>query len=61
MGLHADEDISERRGSHLPLMDLHERSLSVLACKYVDEVVIGAHLGWALSPGPNSYSLKPGP
>jgi glycerol-3-phosphate cytidylyltransferase-like family protein len=23
-------------------MNLHERSLSVLACKYVDEVVIGA-------------------
>lgn len=42
VGLHADEDISEQRGRHLPLMDLHERSLSVLACKYVDEVVIGA-------------------
>ena len=42
VGLHADEDITERRGPHLPLMDLHERSLSVLACKYVDEVVIGA-------------------
>ena len=23
-------------------MNLHERSLSVLACKYVDEVIIGA-------------------
>lgn len=44
VGLHADEDISEQRGRHLPLMDLHERSLSVLACKYVDEVVIGARL-----------------
>ncbi len=44
MGLHGDEDITERRGPHLPLMDLHERSLSVLACKYVDEVVIGARL-----------------
>jgi hypothetical protein len=42
VGLHGDEDITERRGPHLPLMDLHERSLSVLACKYVDEVVIGA-------------------
>ena len=44
VGLHADEDITARRGTHLPLMDLHERSLSVLACKYVDEVVIGAPL-----------------
>lgn len=41
VGLHSDEDVTERRGPHLPLMDLHERSLSVLACKYVDEVVIG--------------------
>ena len=42
VGLHGDEDITERRGTHLPLMDLHERSLSVLACSCVDEVVIGA-------------------
>ncbi len=41
VGLHGDEDITERRGTHLPLMDLHERSLSVLACAFVDEVVIG--------------------
>lgn len=33
---------SELRGSHFPLMNLHERSLSVLACRYVDEVIIGA-------------------
>lgn len=42
MGLHTDEDVQERRGPHLPIMNLHERSLSVLACKYVDEVVIGS-------------------
>lgn len=42
VGLHSDEDVQGRRGPHLPLMDLHERSLSVLACKYVDEVIIGA-------------------
>ena len=42
VGLHTDEDVSERRGLHLPIMDLHERCLSVLACKYVDEVIIGA-------------------
>ena len=41
VGLHTDEDVSERRGLHLPIMDLHERCLSVLACKYVDEVIIG--------------------
>uniref|UniRef100_A0A7S3R010 ethanolamine-phosphate cytidylyltransferase n=1 Tax=Dunaliella tertiolecta TaxID=3047 RepID=A0A7S3R010_DUNTE len=42
VGLHTDEDVQERRGPHLPIMNLHERSLSVLACKYVDEVVIGS-------------------
>ncbi|KAK9853648.1 hypothetical protein WJX84_001343 [Apatococcus fuscideae] len=44
VGVHTDEDVQERRGPHLPIMDLHERSLSVLACKYVDEVIIGAPL-----------------
>jgi len=28
-------------------MNLHERSLSVLACRYVDEVIIGAP--WEIS------------
>lgn len=41
VGLHTDEDVVNRRGPHLPIMNLHERSLSVLACKYVDEVIIG--------------------
>lgn len=33
---------SATRGLHRPIMSLHERSLSVLACRYVDEVIIGA-------------------
>ncbi|KAK3018216.1 hypothetical protein RJ639_002750 [Escallonia herrerae] len=33
---------SANRGAHRPIMNLHERSLSVLACRYVDEVIIGA-------------------
>lgn len=33
---------SAHRGAHRPIMNLHERSLSVLACGYVDEVIIGA-------------------
>ena len=33
VGLHTDEDVQGRRGPHLPIMNLHERSLSVLACK----------------------------
>lgn len=41
VGLHTDEDVGDRRGVHLPIMDLHERSLSVLACRYINEVIIG--------------------
>ncbi|GAQ92628.1 CTP:phosphorylethanolamine cytidyltransferase [Klebsormidium nitens] len=42
VGLHPDTVITAHRGPHHPIMNLHERSLSVLACRYVDEVVIGA-------------------
>lgn len=41
VGIHNDETVSEHRGHH-PIMHLHERSLSVLGCRYVDEVIIGA-------------------
>ena len=54
VGVHTDEDVQERRGPHLPIMDLHERSLSVLACKYVDEVIIGMHD--RLRPGCDRHS-----
>ncbi|KAK7340104.1 hypothetical protein VNO77_20798 [Canavalia gladiata] len=42
VGIHTDQTVSATRGSHRPIMNLHERSLSVLACRYVDEVIIGA-------------------
>ncbi|OVA19276.1 Cytidyltransferase-like domain [Macleaya cordata] len=42
VGIHTDQTVSEHRGIHHPIMHLHERSLSVLACRYVDEVIIGA-------------------
>ena len=41
VGVHTDEEVTERRGPHLPIMGLHERALSVLACRYADEVIIG--------------------
>ncbi|XP_050213246.1 ethanolamine-phosphate cytidylyltransferase [Mercurialis annua] len=44
VGIHNDQTVSDRRGTHRPIMNLHERSLSVLACRYVDEVIIGAPL-----------------
>ncbi|KAH7289714.1 hypothetical protein KP509_30G015800 [Ceratopteris richardii] len=42
VGIHTDQTVSSNRGPHHPIMNLHERSLSVLACRYVDEVIIGA-------------------
>lgn len=42
VGIHTDQIVSEHRGKHYPIMHLHERSLSVLACRYVDEIIIGA-------------------
>ncbi|KAI9164254.1 choline phosphate cytidylyltransferase [Blastocladiella emersonii ATCC 22665] len=42
VGVHEDQTVNAVKGSNFPLMNLHERVLSVLACRYVDEVVIGA-------------------
>ena len=42
VGVHDDEAIRKVRGSNFPLMSLNERVLSVLSCRYVDEVIIGA-------------------
>jgi cytidyltransferase-like protein len=46
VGLHTDEDVEARRGPHTPIMNVHERALSVLACKYVDEVRPGRSEVW---------------
>lgn len=42
VGLHSDSVVNRYKGDNYPIMNVHERTLSVLACKYVDEVVIGA-------------------
>ncbi|KAJ3104534.1 Ethanolamine-phosphate cytidylyltransferase [Phlyctochytrium bullatum] len=42
VGVHDDATVNAIRGSNYPIMNVHERALSVLACKYVDEVIIGA-------------------
>jgi len=42
LGLYTDKDINKRKGANYPIMNLHERVLCALACKYVDEVIIGA-------------------
>lgn len=42
VGLHTDQEVNRYRGVNHPIMNLNERTLSVLACKFVNEVVIGA-------------------
>ncbi|KAJ3410040.1 hypothetical protein CcCBS67573_g00289 [Chytriomyces confervae] len=42
VGVHDDDVVNKIMGSNFPIMNLHERVLSVLQCKYVDEVIIGA-------------------
>lgn len=42
VGLFSDKIINRQRGPNFPIMNLQERVLSVLACKYVNEVVIDA-------------------
>ncbi len=42
VGIHSDPIVNRYKGKNYPIMNVHERTLSVLACKYVDEVVIAA-------------------
>ncbi|KAJ3170665.1 Ethanolamine-phosphate cytidylyltransferase [Geranomyces variabilis] len=42
VGVHDDQVVNTIKGSNYPIMNLHERVLSVLSCRYVDEVIIGA-------------------
>jgi ethanolamine-phosphate cytidylyltransferase len=42
VGVHNDSVTNSHRGMNLPIMNLHERVLSVLGCKYVDDVLIDA-------------------
>jgi len=42
VGLHTDPVVNRYKGSNFPIMNIHERTLSVLAYRCVDEVVIGA-------------------
>eukprot|EP01083_Nonionella_stella_P063064 163926_1 len=42
VGLHDDATVNAHRGKNYPIQTLHERALNVLACKHVDEVVMGA-------------------
>jgi ethanolamine-phosphate cytidylyltransferase len=42
VGIHNDDMVNAHRGSNYPIMNLNERVLSVLGCRYVDDVLIDA-------------------
>jgi cytidyltransferase-like protein len=42
VGIHDDPSTYNVLGGNFPIMNMHERVLNVLACKWVDEVIIGA-------------------
>ena len=42
VGVHDDAAVRGRRGAHHPILNVQERSLGVMACRHVDEVIIGA-------------------
>jgi ethanolamine-phosphate cytidylyltransferase len=41
-GVFNDSLVNQLEGGNLPIMNLHERVLSLLGCKYVDDVLIDA-------------------
>ena len=42
VGLHSDEVAAATHGPGHPIMSLHERALCLLACKFVDDIILGA-------------------
>jgi ethanolamine-phosphate cytidylyltransferase len=42
VGVYDDEVVNKSRGGGHPIMNLHERCLSVLSCRYADEIIMGA-------------------
>lgn len=48
VGVHNDAVVNAHRGLNYPIMNLHERVLSVLGCRFVDDVLIDAP--WEVTP-----------
>ncbi|CAE7248345.1 PECT1, partial [Symbiodinium microadriaticum] len=42
VGVHSDAVVNQHRGSNYPIMNMQERVLSVLGCRYVDDVLLDA-------------------
>ncbi len=42
IGIHNDKSVHKNKGLNYPIMNLFERSLCVLQCRYVDAIILGA-------------------
>lgn len=42
VGIHSDAVVNREMGMNLPVLNLHERVLSVLGCRHADDVLIDA-------------------
>eukprot|EP00445_Apocalathium_hangoei_P012444 CAMPEP_0203869778 /NCGR_PEP_ID=MMETSP0359-20131031/17900_1 /ASSEMBLY_ACC=CAM_ASM_000338 /TAXON_ID=268821 /ORGANISM="Scrippsiella Hangoei, Strain SHTV-5" /LENGTH=473 /DNA_ID=CAMNT_0050788437 /DNA_START=18 /DNA_END=1439 /DNA_ORIENTATION=- len=42
VGAYTDETIHRKKGRNFPLQTLHERALNILACKFVDDILLAA-------------------
>lgn len=42
VGIHDDAEVNQYKGLNYPIMNLLERSLCVLQCRYVDGIILGA-------------------
>eukprot|EP01089_Gocevia_fonbrunei_P021065 TRINITY_DN8023_c0_g1_i1.p1 TRINITY_DN8023_c0_g1~~TRINITY_DN8023_c0_g1_i1.p1 ORF type:complete len:347 (+),score=76.95 TRINITY_DN8023_c0_g1_i1:45-1085(+) len=40
VGVHSDIDVNGSRGTNFPIMNLHERALTVLSCRYADQIIL---------------------
>ncbi|BFZ54969.1 choline phosphate cytidylyltransferase [Savitreella phatthalungensis] len=40
VGLHADHTVNKNKGFNYPIMNIRERALTILACRYVDALVL---------------------
>eukprot|EP00933_Yihiella_yeosuensis_P025639 TRINITY_DN19889_c1_g1_i1.p1 TRINITY_DN19889_c1_g1~~TRINITY_DN19889_c1_g1_i1.p1 ORF type:complete len:478 (+),score=84.19 TRINITY_DN19889_c1_g1_i1:90-1523(+) len=47
VGVHSDTAVNQHRGANYPVMNMQERVLSVMGCKYVDDVLLDAP--WAIT------------
>jgi ethanolamine-phosphate cytidylyltransferase len=42
VGIHGDSDVQEFKNEGSPIMNIKERQLCIMSCKYVDEIIVGA-------------------